>query len=362
MTVSTDQNDPFAAIGWRAATPLPADASPDWSLARVTAQHRNGYELSTGIGEFVARPAPRFLRRDADPAERPAVGDFVLVEAGEPRVIQAVLPRRTTLSRAAAGERYQRQIIATNVDTVFVLTGLDGDFNPRRIERYLALVQGSGAIPVVVLTKADQLDAEALAATIDSLRSQLPSHLDVRAINAKSAADVAPLRAYVRRGDTAVLVGSSGAGKSTLTNTLLGRERQATSAVREHDSRGRHTTVHRSLLTLPDGGCLIDTPGMRELKLTGDEDVVAATFSDIDALAQNCRFADCRHGNEPGCAVRAALESGELDPARWESFCKLRDELAAANDSLAAQLERKAGARVLDKALGKRLIDKYGRR
>jgi ribosome biogenesis GTPase / thiamine phosphate phosphatase len=362
VTVETDKNDPLGAIGWRSGTPLPADASPDWAIARVTAQHRNGYELSTGSSEFIARPAPRFLRRDTDPTERPAVGDFVLVEAGETRIIQVVLPRRTSLSRAAAGERYQRQIIATNIDTVFVLTGLDGDYNPRRIERYLTLVQGSGAIPVVVLTKADKLDADTLEATLDSLRSQLPAHLDVLAINAKSSDDIAPLRAYVRHGDTAVLVGSSGAGKSTLTNTLLGRERQATSAVREHDSRGRHTTVHRSLLALPDGGCLIDTPGMRELKLTGEEDVVAATFTDIDALAQNCRFADCRHGNEPGCAVRAALESGVLDSARWESFCKLRDELAAASDSLAVQLERKANARVMNKALGKRLVDKYGRR
>lgn len=364
MTAETDLNDPLGAIGWRTGTPLPADASPEWFVARVVAQHRNGYEINTGDepGEFMAQPAPRFLKRQADPSLRPAVGDFVLVEKGEPRVIQVVLPRRTMLSRAAAGERYQRQIIATNIDTVFIVMGLDGDFNPRRIERYLAIVQGSGATPVVVMTKADKVDADTLQAALDELRAQLPAQIDIRAINAKSVDDVAPLLGFVQRGDTAVLVGSSGAGKSTLTNTLLGRERQATNTVREHDSRGRHTTTHRSLLTMPGGGCLIDTPGMRELKLTGEEDLAAASFTDIEALAESCRFADCRHGNEPGCAVRAALEAGTLDPARWESFCKLRDELAAASETLAAQLERKANARVMNKALGKRLVDKYGRR
>ncbi|MEP6940513.1 MAG: ribosome small subunit-dependent GTPase A [Rudaea sp.] len=354
-------------MGWRPDTPLPGDAAADWRIARVIAQHRTGYVLSDGSAsddakETNARPAPRFLKRQFDAALRPAVGDFVLVEAGDPRVIQVVLPRRTTLSRAAAGERYQRQVIATNIDTVFIVMGLDGDFNPRRIERYLAIVHGSGAKPVVVLTKADTLDVAALQATVGELRELLPADVDLRPLNAKNRDDVAALRSYVGLGDTAVLVGSSGAGKSTLTNTLLGRERQATNEVRSNDSRGRHTTTHRSLLVLPGGGCLIDTPGMRELKLTGDEDVATATFADIEALAEECRFTDCRHGNEPGCAVRAALEAGTLDPGRWESYGKLRDEQAAASESLAVQLERKANARVQNKALGKRLVDKYGRR
>lgn len=350
------------AIGWRADTPLPASAQPDWRVARVIAQHRNGYRMHDGAIEFVARPAPRFLRRGADPAERPAVGDFALVDRADPAVIHEVLARRSVLARAAAGERYQRQIIATNIDAVFVLMGLDGDFNPRRIERYLALIQGSGATPVIVLTKADKVDDAARYTMLGELRALLPGQVDVQAVNAKDAASLAPLAGYLGRGNTIVLVGSSGAGKSTLTNTLLGRERQSTGDVREHDSRGRHTTTYRSLLTLPSGACLIDTPGMRELKLTGEEDLVAATFDDIDALAQQCRFADCAHGNEPGCAVRAALKAGTLDPARWDSFLKLRDELFAANDTLAVQLERKANARVANKALGKRLIDKYGRR
>jgi ribosome biogenesis GTPase len=367
MPIRPEPSSRLAAIGWREDTPVPADVPESWRVARVVAQHRNGYvlndgELHDGADEFGAQPAPRFLRRSADPGLRPAVGDFVLIDAAKPAIIQQVLPRRTSLIRAAAGERYARQTIATNIDTVFVLMGLDGDFNPRRIERYLLLIQGSGAKPVIVLTKADALDADSVNLALGSLRDLLPEAIDIRAVNAKDPASIEPLLAYLKLGDTAVLVGSSGAGKSTLTNTLLGNQRQSTNTVRENDSRGRHTTTHRSLLALPSGGCLIDTPGMRELKLTGDEDLAEASFADIEALALECRFGDCAHSNEPGCAVRAALESGVLDPARWESFKKLRDELAAASDSVEAQLDRKANARVMNKALGKRLIDKYGRR
>jgi ribosome biogenesis GTPase len=366
MAAGTDSERDLCAIGWRDDVPLPT-ATPDRRVARVIAQHRNGYVLNDGVvhagrSDFPAQPAPRFLRRSADPSLRPAVGDFVLIDAATPAVIHEVLPRRTILSRAAAGERYARQTIATNIDYVFVLMGLDGDFNPRRIERYLLLIQGSGARPVIVLTKADKVEEEALYTSLDAVRALLPTTVDVRAINAKDSASIEPLLAYLQRGDTAVLVGSSGAGKSTLTNTLLGRERQATATVREHDSRGRHTTTHRALIALPSGGCLIDTPGMRELKLTGEEDLAEASFADIEALALQCRFGDCGHANEPGCAVRAALESGALDPARWASFQKLRGELAAASDSLEAQLDRKSQARVANKALGKRLVDKYGRR
>ncbi len=349
------------AIGWR------ADAAPialpeDHRLARVIAQHRNGYRLHDGESEFGAQPAPRFLRRKAAPEERPAVGDFVLVTAASPPSIEQVLPRRTVLSRIAAGERHIRQVIASNIDTVFVLMGLDGDFNPRRIERYLVLIQGSGASPVVVLTKLDKVDSATSAQALAQLREALPAEVELHAINAKDRASVAPVLAHLGPGDTAVLVGSSGAGKSTLTNTLLGVERQATATVRDNDSRGRHTTTHRALIQLPGGGCLIDTPGMRELKLTGDEDLGAASFADIEALAIQCRFGDCGHSNEPDCAVLAALESGVLDSERWQAYLKLRGELSAAADALEAQLKRKAHARVANKALGKRLLDKYGQR
>lgn len=330
-------------------------------LARVVAQHRNGYRLHDGDDEFGAQPAPRFLRRGADPAQRPAVGDFVVVMRGSPSVIEQVLPRRTVLSRAAAGERHSRQIIATNIDAVLVLMGLDGDFNPRRIERYLLLVDGSGATPVIVLTKADKADPQNLAQDVERMRSVAPT-VELHAVNAKDADSVAPLLAHLGAGCTAVLVGSSGAGKSTLTNTLLGTRRQATAAVRASDSRGRHTTTHRALIRLPSGGCLIDTPGMREIKPIGDEDLGAANFADIETLALACRFGDCAHGNEPGCAVRQALEVGELDPDRWQAYLKLRDELVAAGDALEAQLKRKAQARSANRALNKRLMEKYGER
>jgi ribosome biogenesis GTPase len=237
-----------------------------------------------------------------------------------------VLPRRGVFERAAAGEKYQRQIIATNIDVVCVLTGLDGDFNPARIERYLALVEGSGARAVVVLTKRDLADDAEADAAIDALRKRLPGDTPIVAINGKDAASAAELRAHFAPTATVVLVGSSGAGKSTLINTLLGEDRMATAATRTGDDRGRHTTTHRALLPLPGGACLIDTPGMRELKLTGDEEL--ELFDDIDALTEQCRFADCGHGNEPGCAVREALEAGELDHERWRHYLKLRDQRA----------------------------------
>ena len=358
MPLATDLEHRLARIGWR-ALPLPADAPPQLTIARVVAQHRAGYELHDGGRVFNAQPAAHFLKRSLEPTARPAVGDFVLVAPGAPPTIERILPRRTELKRGAAGESHQRQIIAANVDAVFVLNGLDHDFNPARIERYLLLIQASGATPVLVLTKADRADdAEAALA---ALRARIAG-IEMFAVNAKSADSVAPLLPWLGPGHTVVLVGSSGVGKSTLTNTLLGEARMATAAVREHDSRGRHTTTHRALIQLPSGGCLIDTPGMRELKLTGEEELDEGQFADIEELAHSCRFGDCGHGSEPGCAVQAALADGRLDPARWQNYLKLRDELGAAAETLEARLRRKGEERVLTKALGKRLGEKYGRR
>lgn len=333
-------------IGWRGSR-LPADGL---RLARVVAQHRAGYELHDGEHLFGAQPAGHFLKRGLDPSARPAVGDFVEFEPGAPPHIQQVLERRTVLSRAAAGERYERQIIATNIDYVLVLTGLDGDFNPARIERYLSLVEDSGAQPVVLLSKLDLLDdaAERLA----ELRARLPGSTPIHALNGKSRDSIEVLSPYLKPGDSAVLVGSSGAGKSTLTNTLLGTDKLATAAVRAHDSRGRHTTTHRALLQLPTGGCLIDTPGMRELKLTGEEEL--DLFADIEALAETCRFADCGHGSEPGCAVQRALDSGDLAPERWRNYLKLRDEREDQAATLEARLRRQRGGRPIDRPHGHR--------
>lgn len=329
----SDQSDISAMreIGWQ-------DELPSHPLARVVAQHRSGYEIHDGHGVQPAQPAGEFLRPGLEPEQRPAVGDFVHFKAGKPAEIETIVPRRSMLVRAAAGERYQRQMIATNIDTVMVLTGLDGDFNPQRIERYLLLVAGSGVQPVVLLTKADAVDdGDARAA---DLRTRLPDGTPVLAINAKSVTSISVLAPWLGPGMTVALVGSSGAGKSTLTNTLLGEARMDTGTVRARDSRGRHTTTHRALLKLPGGACLIDTPGMRELKLTGEESL--DSFADIEKLAQQCRFNDCAHEGEPGCAVRVAIDAGNLDPNRMRNYAKLNDEHRQQAANRSARMERKA--------------------
>jgi len=358
------------AIGWRSDVD-PAwlallDAHPAAVPARVVEQHRSGYVVATGPGDGVAveslpewqRPSG-YRKGTVSPEERPAVGDWVLVEGGK-RIV-ALLPRRGAIKRGAAGEHYRQQLIAANVDVVLVVCGLDGDFNPRRIERYLLLVQGSGATPVLVLTKADRPDAD-VAAAREALAEVEAQHVAVVAVNAKDPATVDALAPWLRPGMTAVLVGSSGAGKSTVTNTLLGIEKMKTSAVREHDARGRHTTTHRALIALPSGACIIDTPGMRELKPTGEEELADAGFADVEALAEQCRFRDCAHQKEPGCAVRAAIERGELDPARFGNYLKLRDEVAAASDRLASRLADKQAAKVPSRAPHKRADDRHGKR
>ncbi|MGN6513038.1 MAG: ribosome small subunit-dependent GTPase A [Lysobacteraceae bacterium] len=364
---------PLRAIGWPYAGPA---GDPQWAAclaahpqarpARVVAQHRTGYVVAEGPDAEAAAESPPEWQRATGyrkgrlaPEERAAVGDWVLVEGtpAAPRIV-ALLPRHSAIKRGAAGEHYRQQLIAANVDTVFVACGLDADFNPRRIERYLLLVQGGGATPVVVLTKADQ----AGDAAVEAARAALAGFAaQVVAVNAKDAASLAALAPWLRPGQSVVLVGSSGAGKSTLANTLLGIQKMKTGEVRAHDARGRHTTTHRALVPLPSGACLIDTPGMRELKPTGEEDV-AESFEDIEALAAECRFRDCRHQREPGCAVRAALEAGTLDAGRLANFLKLRAEVAGAADRLATRLAQKGDAKVATKAPGKRIGGPHGRR
>lgn len=352
------------AIGWpyREGEPAWDDwaqaraAHPAARPARVVEQHRTGYVVAEAPGDGYgveslpdwARPAGYRAGR-TDPTERPAVGDWLLVEGtGASAKAVGLLPRRSAIKRAAAGEHYKQQLIAANIDVVFVVSGLDGDFNPRRIERYLLLVHGSGAHPVLVLTKADVADAATLEEARAALATVVEEGIDIVPVNARDTASVAQLDRWLGPGRTAVLVGSSGAGKSTLTNSLLGIERMKTASVRDNDSRGRHTTTHRALIPLPQGGCLIDTPGMRELKPTGEE-AVADTFADVEALAAECRFRDCAHGAEPGCAVRAALADGRLTPERLASWRKLSGEVAGAASTLAhrraQQADPKAGPR-----------------
>jgi ribosome biogenesis GTPase len=349
-------------IGWRAedARHLPGGLAGERGIARIVAHHRSGYRAHDGQAEIAVQTPAGMIRAGTDPRDRPAVGDWVVIAHGKPPLIESVVPRRTLLVRAAAGERFKAQPIAANVDVVLVVCGLDGDYNPRRIERYLLLVEGSGALPVVVLTKVDLcVEADSRRAEIQRLAG--PAAI-VLAVNARDLATAEVLKPWLGPGDTGVLVGSSGAGKSTLTNTLLGIERQRTGAVRGNDDRGRHTTTHRALIMLPSGGCLIDTPGMREIKLTGEEDLAASSFADIELLARDCRFTDCRHESEPGCAVRAALEAGKLEAARWQHYGKLRAELGSARGGAVAQRKRKAEEKVLGRALNKRLTEKYGSR
>lgn len=360
--------NPLRAIGWPCPdTPAHAhwrtllQTHPRAQPARIIEQHRSGYRVATGPHHSMpAISLPEWQRPRCPPEQRGAVGDWVLVEMGaEGAHIVALLPRLRAIKRGAAGEHYKQQVIAANIDTVLVVCGLDADFNPRRIERYLLMIAGSGATPVVVLTKADRPDAD-IGAALDALAPIAAQGVAIVPVNAKDPQCNAKLAEWLQPGSTAVLVGSSGAGKSTLTNTLVGDPRMKTSAVREHDARGRHTTTYRALIALPTGACLIDTPGMRELKPTGEEDV-EQSFAEIDALADACRFRDCRHASEPGCAVRAALQAGSLDPRRYANYSKLRDEVLQAADQLSAQSADKASARIQDKTLHKRLDDKYGR-
>lgn len=359
MQLPEDDLAPLRALGWPddAAAREALAAAAGRRLARVASQHRTAYDVATGPDEMqmkVQPPMP-WTRPRFPPDQRAAVGDWVTLDESGKTIVD-LLPRRSILKRGAAGEHHRQQLIAANVDHVLVVVGLDQDFNPRRIERYLVLIRASGADPVLVLTKADQ--CEIVEDCIDLLAEVAESGVPIHAVNAKDKDSTAELHPYLGPGRTVVLVGSSGAGKSTLTNTLLGREKMKTNAVRSNDSRGRHTTTARVLMPLPQGGCLIDTPGMREVKLSGDEDVADA-FEDVEALAANCRFRDCAHVNEPGCAVQAAVDDGTLDEARYANYAKLRDEMEAAATS---QAERKADARVMGKALNKRLKDKYGRR
>jgi ribosome biogenesis GTPase / thiamine phosphate phosphatase len=284
------------------------------------------------VQQHSARAAPR-LSRELDDAEAAlAVGDWVLAAIDDHRAVtvHALVPRLSHIARRDADGR--RHLVASNVDTALLVMGLDDDFSPRRLERYLALVHGSGVLPVVVLTKADVVAPASVAERIAGLRSRVSATLDVFALNATEPAAALALAPYASAGQTLVLLGSSGAGKSTLTNTLLGAATQDTGAVREHDSRGKHTTTTRSLFCLPGGACVIDTPGLRALRPDVDETTLSASYADIDALAAHCRFRDCRHHDEPGCAVREGIDADRL-----KNFHKLLRE--ARRDTLSV-LER----------------------
>lgn len=305
------------ALASRAAA-LAVDVDPAGeggaSLFRVTEVHRETLAVHDGNEERSARALPRLVRALIEEGTALAVGDWVLANVdayGQCWLTQRIPPSSHIARRDSEGQRHP---VVSNVDVALLVMGLDDDFNPRRLERFLALVQDDAILPVVVLTKADvaALTPGVLDERLATLRERMPSHLDVVAVNATDASAAAALRDYVVRGQTLVMLGSSGAGKSTLTNTLLGAHVQDTGAVREHDSRGKHTTTSRSLHRLAVGACVIDTPGLRTLRPDGDESALAGSFADIDALATQCRFRDCRHGLEPGCAVREGVDADRL--------------------------------------------------
>ncbi len=318
-------------------------AAQGLTLGRVATSQRDKYRLYTAAGECDAEPSGRLWYVTPDVSGMPVVGDWVAarVLSAQQAIVEAVLPRRTLFSRRAAGRREEQQPVAANIDLVFVVCGLDGDFNLRRIERYLALTAESGAAPVIVLNKAD------LAARVEERMAEaraLAPAVPAIACSARTGVGMEALAAQLGAGVTVALLGSSGAGKSTIVNRLLGEERFETAEVRESDSRGRHTTTHRELVALPQGGALIDTPGMRELQLWAGQDSVNQAFEEIGALAAGCRYGDCTHTSEPGCAVAAALASGELDGARWTSYRKLAGEAARHErlaDPLAAQARKR---------------------
>ena len=312
--------------------------------ARVISQSRSSYHIGGQFGELKAKVSGNMRYQLEEVGQFPAVGDWVAVkpEIGE-AVIQAVLPRKSKFSRQAAGERTEEQVVAANIDTVFIVSGLDGgrSFNLRRIERYLTLAWSSGASPAIVLNKIDLCpDVSAFISDVESVAAGIPVH----AVSAREGTGLDALKTYVGIGRTVAFLGSSGVGKSALINALLGAEMQQTGEVREDDRHGRHTTTERQLILLPGGGAVIDTPGMRELQLWAEQEDLDSTFNEITVLAGKCRFIDCTHDNEPGCAVRETIEQGLLDEARLESYRKLQKELnyLANREGSAARLLRKA--------------------
>jgi len=315
--------------------------------ARILEEQRDGYRVLTQDGERRAIAAGRLHHESRDPDALPAVGDWVtahLPADGGPCVVHAVLPRRTALLRKQAGRTATAQVVAANVDVVLLVTSLNADLEPRRVERYLAAIWESGADPVLLLNKADLCeDPAAVTADLDSVALGVPVHV----LSAARGEGLAALDPYLRPARTLAVVGSSGVGKSTLINALAGDDLQVVRGIREADDRGRHTTTARRLLRLPDGALLVDTPGMREFALWDAEEGLDGAFEDVTALEDACRFRDCGHASEPGCAIRAAVDAGDLDAERVEAWRKLGREMAflRAKQSRRAALEQRRGFR-----------------
>jgi ribosome biogenesis GTPase / thiamine phosphate phosphatase len=332
--------------GWR---PLFENAMAPYQTegcvpGRVVLEHKHMYRVMTAYGEVLAEVSGKLRFQATGREDYPAVGDWVAASVREAEgraTIHGVLPRFSKFSRKAAGNTTEEQIVAVNVDTVFLVQALNQDFNIRRLERYLILAWESGANPVIILSKADLCDdTEEKLSQVYSAAAGVSVH----AVSSVDGTGIEALKPYVGHGSTVALLGSSGVGKSTLINRLYGKEVQDTGGIREEDGRGRHTTTHRELILLPEGGLLIDTPGMRELQLWDADEGISAGFQDVESLTSECRFHDCTHGKEPGCAVQAALKNGTLDNERYQSYLKLQRELAylARKEDVHLRLQEKA--------------------
>ena len=357
----------LADLGWDEAfatafKALSPSGSPgvDLQPARVVIEFNYLYRVWTEDGEQDATASGRLKHRAERRSEMPAVGDWVALRKRgdqDQGAIVAVLPRRSAFSRKAAGTTTDEQVVAANVDVVFIVMALDADFSIPRLERYLLLAQDSGAVPVVLLTKPDVTDAvQAHVAEVAGIAPAVP----VRVVAPKAGVGLEAVAEFLPHGRTGALLGSSGVGKSTIINRLIGENVQKTREVREADSKGRHTTTHRELIVLPNGGLIVDTPGMRELQLWEVDGAGREAFEEVEALAAGCHFTDCRHRDEPRCAVKAAAAAGILDARRFESYLKLQDELRVLEDRQdeRAALEQKRQAKTSGKALSKHVKSK----
>ena len=322
----------MAAFGLSDRFTVFANEYPDLTVGRILTQEKGLYRVISEHGEQFAETTGKFRYETQNVSDFPAVGDFVIMDCNKSNnhaIIHHILPRKSAFIRKAAGTARKEQVVAANIDNVFICMSLNNDFNPRRLERYLSICWDSGASPVVVLTKADlceNTDEKLLAAETVTMGA------DVIVTSAIEQDGYNQVLHYIKEGQTIAFIGSSGVGKSTLINRLLGEDRIGTSGLR-NDDKGRHTTTRRELFLLPNGGLVIDTPGMRELGMWDAAGGLDKTFFDVEDLSLQCRFKDCSHTSEPGCAVLSAIESGELSEERWLSYQKLKAENAYAEDS-----------------------------
>ena len=333
-------------LGWDEffANHFQSYAADGYAAGRVALEYKHFYRIYSEWGEVLGEIAGRLRHEALDREDLPVVGDWVVIRRSpesDKVTIHAVLPRKSKFTRKVAGFRTEKQIVGSNIDTVFLVTSLNQDFNPRRVERYLIVAWESGARPIIVLSKSDLCDeVEERTREIKAVVGDVPIH----AVSVVKREGLDELARYLKAGQTVAFLGSSGVGKSTLVNYLLGREHLRVQEIRKHDGRGVHTTTHRELIVLPQGGLVLDTPGIRELQLWDGEGGLQIAFADIETVAAQCYFSDCRHQDEPRCAIREALAEGAIDAARYESYQKLKKELtylARKQDIRSAIVEKK---------------------